>query len=127
MPVPLVVPMDIEFRPCPSHEGYSASLCGIVKRDKPRSDGTPFYLKPNARSRKVALNGEAHFLDRVVHDAWGDLAPPITSTLYNAHKRPKLPKGLRSRGPRPRSSYPDGMVLTVAELIELRRTRPMNC
>lgn len=63
----------------------------------------------------VVLNQTTVALDRVVYDAWGSLAPPVTSKIYR--KKPKTDG-------RPESSYEDGRVITLREyIVELLASR----
>lgn len=102
------------FRPCPNYPGYSVTLDGVVKRDKPRADGSDYIVASlfHQGRLRVALRAKSHPLDRVVADAWGDEAPPVTSKVYR--DRDKFVD-------RPASSYQDGRVLHISEFIALRR------
>lgn len=83
-------------------------------RDKPRSNGKPWFVA-NTKLGAVVLNCITVQLDRVVHDAWGDLAPPVTSRVYKPKDKFK---------DRPESSYRDGRILHISEYcLELSRTR----
>lgn len=73
-------------------------------RDKPRADGAPWILKI-AGQGTVSMNATVVYVDRIVADAWGELAPPVTSKVYRKDKFKD----------RPASSYEDGRVIHITE------------
>ena len=83
----------------------------MVRRDKPRGDGSPWILKITPL-KTVALNGTSVPVDRMVHVAWGDLAPPVTSKTHKPQDKSKIRGKFKDR---PRPLYPDGRVLHVSE------------
>jgi hypothetical protein len=102
----------VEYRPIPSRPGYSVSLCGVVLRDRLRANGAPYFLKiVPGPTPKVTIAQKALPVDRLVAEAWGELAPPVTSVVYNKDV-------FRDR---PASSYEDGRVLHITEFLEERR------
>lgn len=85
-------------------------------RDKPMADGTAKILKvQDTGNPRVMFNAKTIFIDRMVADAWGDLAPPVTSRMFKPRDKFK---------DRPESSYEDGRVLHISEYcLELSRSR----
>jgi hypothetical protein len=70
----------MEYRPCPSLEGYSATLCGAVRRDA-RKSGKPLKVWRDQSGRAIVTimrSDRPHSvvtIARVVRDAWGEAAP----------------------------------------------------
>ena len=85
----------IEFRPCPSYRGYSASACGVIRRDRPRKDGSLFIVGTTGKVPRVQLPCGKVYVATLVADAWRWAYPQC--------------------GRRPTPTCHDGEVLTVAE------------
>jgi hypothetical protein len=97
----------MEYRACPNFPGFFASHCGSILRD---NSGLPSTRRVRRQVLRVQKDGRVFVgssrveISRLVDDAWN-----ITSydpTGWHVKNEPDN---------WPRSSYPDGRIVTVAE------------
>ncbi len=90
----------MDYRPCPSFPGYSASLCGSIVRDA-RKSGTPLKSRLDGNGQMVVRvtafeKPQTVRVARIVNDAWGEVAPyglarPRHSITYGEAIQPVQP------------------------------------
>ena len=94
-----------EFRPCPSHIGFRASLSGEVRRDAfvtAKGRVMPERLLNHIGRDKLYVNLGEHWMrwDTLVMDAWGQMPKPI---------------------------YPDARVITWEEFKRQHNEKALTC